>query len=73
MTFPQSIGRVEQQLRDVQAGAERLKEAVEAFSVNPDSEVFLLEMSHTTISRFDDHIIRVSSILHSQHTINHLT
>ncbi len=47
-----------QQLRDEREEAERLKAAVEAFSVNPDNEELLLEQAHTTISRFDDHIIR---------------
>jgi hypothetical protein len=47
-----------QHLQDERTEAERLKEAVEAFSVNPDNEELLLEQAHTTISRFDDHIIR---------------
>lgn len=47
-----------QELRDQHTEAEQLKAAIEAFSVNPDNEELLLEQAHTTISRFDDHIIR---------------
>ena len=47
-----------QQLRDEWTEANRLKISVEALSVNPESEQLFLKMAHTTISRFDDHIIR---------------
>lgn len=53
------FSRYKQVLYDEKAQAEKLQQAIENFSVNPDIEELLMDQAHTTISKFDDHIIRV--------------
>jgi hypothetical protein len=48
-----------QQQKDEKTLAEQLQNGVENFSKNPDIEKLLLEQVHQTVSKFDDHIIRV--------------
>lgn len=57
--IPKEYFHIQQQLKDEKTEAERLKTAIEEFSTVPDIEDLLIEQAHTTISKFDDHIIRV--------------
>ncbi|MDR0492728.1 MAG: hypothetical protein LBH74_03705 [Nitrososphaerota archaeon] len=56
---PQYHKDTKQRWRDEYEAVERLGQAVEQFSINPDIEELLMEQAHMTISRHDDHIIRV--------------
>jgi len=56
---PPEYWKQKQAKKDEKEEAEKLKTEIELFSKNPECEKKLMEQAHTTISKFDDHIIRI--------------
>ncbi|MCL2868766.1 MAG: hypothetical protein FWF27_04925, partial [Candidatus Bathyarchaeota archaeon] len=55
----EEVKNLKQRLQEEYNQTQALKKAVEEFSRNPNVEELLMKQAHTTISSYDDHIIRV--------------